>query len=303
MTDFNPDEVPVRLAATLLLITNRPDLQVLMLKRNTKTVFAGGMWVFPGGAIDPVDTIDNKALIVGGAPPGMPDEADTAVAASVGAIRETFEEAGVLLAYQGDGVNLVTAKTGQNADFNRRLLRAREALNARQPEAFVALLEQESLRIALDRIHFFARWITPPGGPRRFDTRFFIASMPTDQTPLQDNNEATHCRWLSPKQALGRYAAGEMEMMTPTLGVLSAMAAFNDEQEVFGALAKHDALWRVHINMKTRELLMPTDADYEAADETIEFGWMKLPLSDQVPAPKATGSVRRRLKHPTKKPF
>lgn len=298
MGDFDPATVPVNAAATLMLITDRPKLEVLMLKRNTKTVFAGGMWVFPGGRVDPVDNIVDAALITGGAPSGMPDDAVTGTAAGVAAIRETFEEAGVLLAY-GEDVHRIISVDGKSVDgktdFGHRLDTARAALNAHQPAAFTEFLTQEQLSVALDRVHFLARWITPPGSSRRFDTRFFIASMPANQRPLQDNSEITHCSWFTPQQALEGYADGKMNMMTPTLGTLSALAEFTSEQEVFSALAQSNELERIHINIQTRELLMPNNEGYNTANETIEFGWMKLALSTKVSPPKATGNVRNRL--------
>lgn len=294
--DFDPDAVPIKPAATLLLIADRPKLEVLMLKRNTSTVFAGGMWVYPGGAVDAVDHIEDAALAVGGVPSGMPDDAEAGTAAGIAAIRETFEEAGVLLAYGDDTNSIVGITDKADSEFAQRLGAARAKLNARKPGAFTELLAQERLRVALDRLCFFARWITPPGAPRRFDTRFFLASMPECQSPLQDNSETTHCSWFTPQQALENYAEGKMDMMTPTLGTLSALAEFQYEQEVFSELAQNHELWRIHINARTRELLMPDNEGYEKADETIEFGWMKLRLSAKVPTPKATGQVRNRLK-------
>ena len=164
MTDFDPASVPIRPAATVMLIDDRPDLQVLMLERHANTVFAGGMWVFPGGA---VDHQDDASYFQGIATHRSDEEASRllgiesgGIAYYMAAIRETFEEAGVLLAlHREDESPLVI-----NSENESRFAQYRDQLNAGEIE-LKTILEKEDLLADVGQMHYIARWITPLGSP------------------------------------------------------------------------------------------------------------------------------------------
>lgn len=227
--------VNVRPAATVLLIDDRPDLQVFMMKRNARTQFAGGMWVFPGGSVDDSDDgagyrrfcvhrSDEEASRQLGLGSG-------GLAYYVAAIREAFEEAGVLLAlHRGSEAELELLDERDRIRFDD----LRDRLNEGRVD-FLAVIEQEDLILDAGKIHYVARWITPPGPPRRFDTRFFLSRMPQSQAPIHDDNELVNSAWLSPGDVMARVAAKEMGMLPPTLRMIECLAEFDDSGQAIAA--------------------------------------------------------------------
>ncbi|HEX7094557.1 MAG TPA: NUDIX hydrolase, partial [Acidimicrobiales bacterium] len=186
---FDPESVPVQLAATVLVVDDRPDLQVLCLRRRAGSAFVGGMTVFPGGGLDEHDGLGGYEQRVRGLTAAEADArlgVDGALRYWVAAARETFEEVGVLLARGSDGVLV-----------GPRALEQRHAVDAGE-RTLLDVLEQEDLVLDLTEVHDIARWITPVGPPRRYDTRFFVARMPQGQTPVADDTEAVHVEWRTP---------------------------------------------------------------------------------------------------------
>ena len=282
MADSTHNDVPVRPAATLLLLAERPDLEVLMLKRNERSAFVGDMWVFPGGAVDPEDADDDAYAAV----EGLDDvgaskslEIDSGgLAYWVAAVRETFEEAGVLLARRrGEGrtVDLVAAEAAARFDNHR------QAINARHRE-FLELIHAEELRLTAGGISYVSRWITPRGAVRRYDTRFFAAAMPEGQVPTHDNDEAVHHEWITAAAALEANARGEMLMVTPTVAMLQRLSEFGSVDEALAAAAAgspaDDETVRIRRGSDGPERLsFPADADYDQADPHIEHGVVRWP--------------------------
>jgi glyoxylase-like metal-dependent hydrolase (beta-lactamase superfamily II)/8-oxo-dGTP pyrophosphatase MutT (NUDIX family) len=212
-----------RPAATLILL--RPGSQgpeVLMIQRTKSAVFLGGAYVFPGGAIDAADS-DPRVLkrVVGlsgeaaDARLGIPN----ALAYYVAAIRESFEEAGVLLAANADG-SLIDAAHA-------------ESLHSHRQSSFVELLERENLFIPAGRLAYFGHWITAPGRSRRFDARFFVALAPEGQEGSHDQNEAMHQVWVRPGEALERSARGEIELVFATQTTLKELGRFESPALAF----------------------------------------------------------------------
>src|SRR5690349_9670213 len=159
-------------AATLLLVRDGASgLEVLMAARHEKSGFAAGALVFPGGKVDAADRVV-AAQCRGLA--GMPE---AVAAARVAAIRETWEESGVLLARRGENGALLS-----QAELSR--------LRGERGASFAALLQEPGLELAGDRLATFAHWITPADSPKRFDTLFFLAAFEGDQAPLHDGHEA-----------------------------------------------------------------------------------------------------------------
>lgn len=259
--------VPIKLAATLMLIADRPNLQVLMVRRASKAVFAGSMWVFPGGTVDASDyelTLSSVTL-----PESIPNaDANKQKALYVAAIRETLEEAGVLLGY--DKGKLV--KTATHASW---LNSTRAQLHEQGAASFAKNLRTANISPAFDQLRYFSRWITPVGSPRRFDAYFFSARMP-EQLPLQDNSEITHYEWFEPKKALEQNDKKVMAMMTPTLAVLSACASFERTDDFFRTLSKQSEDLPARVEIKSGRVLFPGDALYTTSSEAIENGWIRI---------------------------
>jgi 8-oxo-dGTP pyrophosphatase MutT (NUDIX family) len=219
--------VPALPAATVTLVRDTAQgIEVLMLQRNHQSGFMPGMFLFPGGAVDAGD----RAAAVAARCHGLDD--DTASAALglahgglaywAAAIRESFEEAQVLLACDAAGalVNPRDPERVTRFDEYRRKLNAGE-------EDLCIMLERENLTLAVERLTYFSHWITPVNAPRRYDTRFFVAVAPEGQEAAPDNVEAIHHVWVSPGVAAERYASGEFKMRTPTIRTLEQFAAFD----------------------------------------------------------------------------
>ena len=176
--------VAVRDAATVMLVRDAPaGVEVFMVRRSLRLVFGGGAHVFPGGAVDDADRDMERWCA------GLTDEQASAIlglargglAFWVAAVRECFEEAGVLLASGPDGESLAL----DDPATAERFASHRKAVDAGE-RSLAQVCELEHLRLAADGMHYVSRWITPEGPPRRFDTRFFVCAAPERQTPLHD---------------------------------------------------------------------------------------------------------------------
>lgn len=238
MSISDPTQVPVRDAATVMLVRDgNSGLEVFMLRRNPKSVFVGGAFVFPGGAVDEADRFDPDLESV---VTGLSDEMASArlgiesggLAFWVAAIRESFEEAGLLLANNGNGQPLRLEGDAMTTRFGSHRLAVDSGA-----ERLVDVCKKESLILACDEIHYFSHWITPVGPPRRFDTRFFIARAPEGQTGKHDDSETVASLWTRPQDALNKAAAGELEVIQPTIRNLEAIARFSSTQELMAAAA------------------------------------------------------------------
>ena len=196
--------MPVRPAATVVLVRDGDEgPEVLMLRRNLSSIFVAGAYVFPGGALEPDD--------------GDPEDM---TAYKVAAIRECFEESGVLLAAGPGGRVLSLADPDVAARFDRH----RADVDAGR-RAFADVCAEEGLTPLLDDLRYLSRWVTPEGAPRRYDTRFFVARAPDEQTPLHDDREAIESLWIRPADALARNRTGDFELILPTMETLASFAA------------------------------------------------------------------------------
>lgn len=193
-----------RPAATLILLRHEPDgasPQVLMITRNAKTAFAGGALVFPGGSVDEAD--HELAGDIAGAHPHLTVGELTL---RIAAIRETFEESGVLLARSGDGAPV---EPGRVAAFAA-------ACRSEDGQSFRTVFDDGDLLPAVDSLVPFARWITPPIRPKRFDTHFFIAAAPAGQSLAHDGAEAVDSVWIEPRAAIDGAAGGRFKLVFAT---------------------------------------------------------------------------------------
>ena len=277
--DYDPVAIRIRPAATVMLVDDRPDLRVLMLRRNSRSIFAADKWMFPGGAVDPedhgaaahcegIDIVDADTQL---------EVSGTGLGHWVAAVREAFEEVGVLLARRRHEPRALDLTTG---DHRRRFEEHRRAVDAGEL-AFAELLRGEGLVLSLSEVHYVARWITPLGPPRRYDTRFFVGRMPAGQAVEPDNKEAVHVEWLSPGDAVTRWQRDEMGMMTPTARMVASLAEFTTADEVLGAAASTDAFEAVrmpagHAPGDRSLALLPGERGYTEGDYQTESGWMGL---------------------------
>ncbi len=233
--------VPVRDAATVMLVRDavdregRPDVEVCMLRRNLASEFVAGAYVFPGGSVDPEDQGDAAEELCRGlsdaAASRMLDVDSGGLAFWVAALRECFEEAGVLLARPRDpdgGTDLLdTTDTGARERFEAHRLAVNEGR-----AGLLNVCRTEGLVLAADTVHYVSHWITPELSPRRYDTRFFVTAAPPGQVARHDDGETIATIWVRPREALDRYAAGGIELLPPTVDNLEKLARHTSTRSV-----------------------------------------------------------------------
>ena len=275
--------VPIRPAATILLVDDRPNLQVLVLERRKASDFVGGMSVFPGGGIDEEDGAPEAAALVDGIDEDRARRRlgveSGGLAHWVAAVRETFEESGVLLARRPGEVRPIELLESAVCE---RFAAHRDAVDGGR--ALLAdVLAEEGLRLATDHIHYVSRWITPPGPTRRYDTRFFLARTPAGQEASADLTEAVHAEWVQPAAALERFVAGELRMLPPTATMLRILSGFGSADEALAAARSaedgedHGArvCGRVGGLRELWEVQLPGDVDYETGDDDGSLAWVR----------------------------
>jgi len=254
-------------ASTILLLRDADDgrIEVFMEKRHLSSTFVGGAYVFPGGRVDEEHRVAGELRS-----PGAHRRAidllgsDDGPAHMVAALRETFEEAGVLLAYDADDRLLDFS----DPEVEDRYREARDRLNAGDLQ-WPELLGRENLRLATDRLHYWSHWVTPVGEPRRYDTRFFVAEAPTGQTATHDDWELTSSVWVDPGTALDRALAGEWFIIFPTLHTLRRLEQLGSTAEALAwAAADHHRPVNQPRLLEGRPVL-PGDEGYEDAEEDI----------------------------------
>jgi 8-oxo-dGTP pyrophosphatase MutT (NUDIX family) len=252
-------------AATLVLLRDRPasGVEVLLIQRHEKSRFAGGAYVFPGGKIEADDNPADAARWCDGldarAAARRLDLADAermAVGYLVGAIRETFEEVGILLAHD-EGGRPVRVDAPRFAEYRR----ACDADN----RAFWEMVKRERLTLATDRLVYFAHWITPEESPYRYDTRFFAAEVPAGQDAVADEREIVDVRWLAAGEAIEAARRGEIALRTPTIMNLELLDGPPSVAAVLASLggrAVPSIRPRVLDAHGERRVLMPGDPGY-----------------------------------------
>jgi glyoxylase-like metal-dependent hydrolase (beta-lactamase superfamily II)/8-oxo-dGTP pyrophosphatase MutT (NUDIX family) len=212
-----------RPAATIILARDAAHgVEVLMQRRASELAFAGGAYVFPGGSLDAADGAPSLlARCIGieeAAAQARLATREPALPYYVAAIRECFEESGVLLARHASGASLAPDRLERLASVARPALLAGEV-------TFEQIVHDFDLMLALDRCEYLAHWTTQAGRPRRFTTRFFVASVPPNQEAIHDHGELVDTVWLSARAALAAYERGEMEMLFPTYKTLREVQA------------------------------------------------------------------------------
>lgn len=253
-------DVPIRPAATVMLIRDGEDrqgIEVFMLRRTTSAAFAAGLFVFPGGRVDAVDggpEIEARCV-------GLDDaEASEVLGVDVGglafwvaAVRECFEEAGLLLA---------AGPAGARPDVDPR---DRHAVHDGEL-SMAALCERYDLTLDLTDVHYVAHWITPAGEARRFDTRFFVAAAPEGQEGSHDDSETVESQWTTAAAALELHDRGDAYLMPPTVANLRWLDRFDSVDEALTAAAAVETIqprlrWA---DGKVVGISLPSDDDYDS---------------------------------------
>lgn len=210
-----------RLAAAVVVARDRAQggIEVLMVRRQVRSEFAPDVYVFPGGSVSPGDREAETT-------PGLCVEAGGGATAlgsglRVAALRELFEEAGILLAHRRDAPLVIEVDAvGRFAQHRQDLLAGAATLGS--------LAAREGLRLATDALTYWAHWITPELLPKRFDTYFFLAAAPQGQTPAHDDREVTASTWISPEDALDQHARGAFPLVFATVHQLTALRDLPD---------------------------------------------------------------------------
>lgn len=248
----------IRPAATILLLRDDPAFEVLMVKRHHQIDFASGALVFPGGkshAGDHDPAWADRAL-------GWGEFDAEQRGLRIAAIREVFEEAGILLGRHADGRPI----GGECAT-----LETRQRVDARELP-FLDVVRELDVSIDLKALTIFARWITPPLTPKRFDTWFYVAAAPDDQLAACDGRETVDAEWISPKEVLRLAEAGERKVIFPTRMNVRLLAEAESADDCV-ARARARTLVTVQPQIEDRPdgkvLVLPPDAGYGAVEEPI----------------------------------
>jgi 8-oxo-dGTP pyrophosphatase MutT (NUDIX family) len=242
------DPMPAKPAATVMLLRDTETtegIEVFMLRRTRSAAFAGGMYVFPGGKVDEADGEGDLGYVIA-------------------AIRECYEEAGVLLA---------TDERGAMVTDGHPALAHRQAVYDGDVD-LRALCQEHRLAPAIDDLVWISHWITPVGeSARRFDTRFFVAAAPQGQSSRHDDNETIASEWVGPSDALQRQAAGQLTMMPPTIKNLEFVAAHSDTASAMRAarqLGRPATIMprlRRDDDGRIRGVSLPGDDDFDALSD------------------------------------
>jgi len=242
------EPAPVWPAATILLLRDAPTgLEVLMTRRSEHASFAPGVYVFPGGRIDQADAAAESIAM------RRPTQSKEQLIEAIAAVRETFEELGVLLAHRPGG-----APSGPEdiAALDRKA----------DPAAFFQACATRGLRLATHEVYTLAHWITDRDMPKRFDVPFLAARMPAGQEPVADQAEQFEPCWVQPADALARHAENRFAIIFPTVRTLQWLTAFSTVDAVLAACAHEKPLWtscpRAGLSGKNVERYMEHEPPY-----------------------------------------
>ncbi|HEX3705515.1 MAG TPA: NUDIX hydrolase [Mycobacteriales bacterium] len=255
-----------RHAATVVLLRDASTgPEVYLLRRSASMAFAAGAFVFPGGSMDPRDMdLGDEAWVGRSAADWAQDlscEEPTARALVCAAVRETFEESGILLA-GSDSDTVVADTSGDDWEADRLALIDRSL-------SLADLMRRRGLVVRADLLRAWAHWLTPEIEPRRFDTRFFVAALPAGQRTRDVGGEADRVVWMPPAEAVAGSERGEMVLMPPTLTALKDLSAYGSVSDALDAAAAR-TVSRIMPKLIFGEgdhlrFLLPGDPDYPQA--------------------------------------
>ncbi|MEU6573402.1 NUDIX hydrolase [Streptomyces sp. NPDC046805] len=236
LTDGTLTPVTARRAATVMLLKDTgTGPAVHMLRRRASMAFAGGAYAYPGGGVDPRD--DDRQIRWAGPTRawwaerlGVDESGAQAIVCA--AVRETYEEAGVLLAGPAPD-SVVGDTTGEDWEADRAALVARDL-------SFAEFLDRRGLVLRSDLLGAWTRWITPEFEARRYDTWFFVAALPEGQRTRNASTEADRTVWIRPEEAAASYDKGELLMMPPTIATLRQLSEYTTAAETLAAAPTRD---------------------------------------------------------------
>jgi 8-oxo-dGTP pyrophosphatase MutT (NUDIX family) len=214
---------PPKNAATVILLRSEESggMEVFLTRRPDKMDFLGGAYVFPGGSVRKEDYSEKTLKRCAGVTPqetrniiGAHLKPEVALGHWVAGARELFEEVGVLLALTPDGRTANLSEEKRQRVVQKRI-------------SFGEILESENLFCNGSGLRYFSHWLTPEEFAVRFDTRFFIAVLPPEQTPLERSEEVAHALWIAPERAMQLYDKGNLPMIFPTYASLRTLADFD----------------------------------------------------------------------------
>ena len=261
MGDAGKGIAVARPAATVVILRDgRQGLEVFMVVRHHEIDFASGALVFPGGKVDWQDK-DGAWSEFAGSPDATIERAFVVAAA-----RETFEEAGLVLARRAGEAGLM------DADAARRLVETYRARLIVGSVTFLDVVRGENLRLAADLMVPFAHWITPQNQPKRFDTQFLLVSAPVEQLGAHDGGESVEGFWIAPKAALREAQAGTRTLLFPTHMNLLKLARFANVAEAVEAARQTpivSVMPRVERTATGRTLHIPATAGYGVTEWTV----------------------------------
>lgn len=236
----NPPEIAAeaRPAATIVLLRDaEPGMEVLLMRRSRRAGFVPGAYVFPGGRVDGtdaqpdvIDRLDRLTPDFAAQRLALHEAEPPAIAYYLAALREAFEETGILVGLRSDGSAPPTAAEDERIDSVRDDL-------MQDRISFAEAISLLQCRIAGDAIEYIAHWITPEPEPRRYDTRFFAAKVRPGATPIVDPREMTDALWLTPGDALRRCDRGEVPMVFPTIKTLEQLARYRTADDALAGFA------------------------------------------------------------------
>ncbi|MFT7684887.1 MAG: 8-oxo-dGTP pyrophosphatase MutT (NUDIX family) [Candidatus Azotimanducaceae bacterium] len=248
--------LPIPSATILMLRDGAEGLEVFMVVRHHEIDFASGALVFPGGKLAVGD--DQVSHLCQGA-----SNDETEIDYQVGAIREAFEECGILLAREKGETELIGAPRLATLEHYRKPLAHGEL-------TIEAFLEAESLELACDRLEHYAHWVTPAMMPKRFDTQFYLAKAPSDHLAVHDGYESVDSIWIKPENALEGAKSGEFTIIFPTRLNIEMLGNAKTTAEAF-AQARERKVVTVEPRIEQREdgnyLCLPIDAGYSITEE------------------------------------
>ncbi|MCZ6531924.1 MAG: NUDIX hydrolase [SAR324 cluster bacterium] len=242
--------------------------EVLLVRRHAGANFAAGAHVFPGGALEEIDfqrqsqelsprlSAQAAQAVICDAP-----SAENALGLFVSAIRETFEEVGILLARTENGTPWCADSRSPEI-----MLAVRESF-FRGSQKFSSWMREQKLCLATEDLVYFAHWITPEIRPRRFDTRFFLAEVAPDTEAWTDGREVFDHVWASPRKAIALHEQGKLQLMTPTIRNLELLSSYPRAREAVSALRLASVptiLPKIQVCADgTQRVLHPGDEDYD----------------------------------------
>ena len=264
MSDTPKTPVPARPAATVVILRDAADgIEVFMVERHREIDFASGALVFPGGKVDAQDADPAWGELAAPAP-AAPDRS-----LFVAAGRETFEEAGLVLARRRGSEEIIDAAAAD------RLVEAQRVRLLKGETTFVDIVRGEDLVLAADLMVPFAHWITPERVPKRFDTHFFLVAAPIAQLGSHDGGESVEGLWITPQQALSDAEAGARTLVFATRMNLTRLTRYRTVAEAVAATRSKPVVTvmpKVKRTSEGRWLQIPAEADYGITEVFVEEG-------------------------------